>query len=71
MLKPTCPRCDDEEDCLEVTNFGDMERKYVIGRPCECPGPRCFACHTRLDGQLCDNRDCYMWRLVVPLPEYA
>jgi hypothetical protein len=65
-----CPRCGQPQRVVEVTKCGDKERSFVLGMPCDCPGPRCFACGTRVDERgRCPSIDCYMLDNIVPIPD--
>jgi hypothetical protein len=68
----TCPRCGEQQETVEITKFGDAEPQYTLGRACNCPGPRCFACGVRLDiDDYCRNTRCYMVHRMIPIPLIA
>jgi hypothetical protein len=77
-MTATCHRCGEPLKRVEVTTFSDPEPVYVLGRPCECPGPRCPLCGCRIDvdtrttspGQ-CPNLDCVLYAILIPLPNVA
>jgi hypothetical protein len=69
-IPTTCERCGEPLHRINVTRPVDREPQYVLGEPCECPGPRCFACGTRIDDRgRCPNIDCYMLFNIVPIPD--
>jgi hypothetical protein len=65
-----CSRCGEQQEAVEITKFGDAEPRYTMGRACNCPGPRCFACGVRLrEHGRCENLRCYMLNRIVPAPD--
>jgi hypothetical protein len=64
----TCERCGDPLEMVEVSTFAGP-RKWIAGRDCPCPRPRCPFCSSALDAkQRCTDDDCFMWDTVIPLP---
>jgi hypothetical protein len=59
MRKPSCDLCGSELACLEITNFGDSERKYVATEKCDCEG-YCPLCDHQIEAGKCWNVDCVL-----------
>lgn len=69
MTSQFCPRCGEENSALEITMFGDARRRYHY-EECPCPSPHCPFCSKPLDAEgRCTCRDCFMWTVLVPLPD--
>lgn len=66
-----CGRCGADEEAVEITRFGDREPRYIRGRRCDCPGPRCPCCRARLNEGRCPTLDCPIFGVIVPDPLIA
>ena len=69
MSEQLCSRCGGENDAIEITTYGDPKPVFLYGE-CPCPSPHCPFCARPLDyAGRCTCGDCFMWHLIVPIPE--